>query len=101
MSGKAGLTIVRPLPLIVAAVTTVFAVPGFEMRIVCVAVAPILTFPKKSAVGVAVNPPDPVVVVAPLPEMVRVAVGFAALELNDTVPVTLPLAVGVNVMESA
>src|SRR6476659_5405946 len=101
VSGNAGLRMVKPLPLIVAAVTTVFAVPGLEITSVCVEVAPTLTLPKNREVGVALNAPTPVTVVEPLPETERVTVGFEALEAKDAVPVTAPLALGVNVIDSA
>lgn len=59
-------------------------------------------FPKNNAVGVALNPGVPVVaVVDPLPDIDRVMVGSEALLVKDTVPAALPLAVGVNVIESA
>ncbi len=102
MSGKAGLTIVKPLPLIVAAVTTVFAVPAFEITRVWVEVAPTFTFPKNRFVGLTLNPGVPAVAVEePLPETDRVLVGSEAFEVKETVPVAVPLAFGLNVMDIA
>jgi hypothetical protein len=45
-SGKAGLTMVNPVPLTVPANTVVFPVPGLDMVTVWVCEAPTMTFPK-------------------------------------------------------
>jgi len=46
VSGKLGLTILKPVPVTVPVDTCVVAVPGLDIVTVCVAVDPMLTFPK-------------------------------------------------------
>ena len=54
---------------------------------------PTFTLPKGRLVGFALSAPG----VTPVPDTAIVSVGFAAFEETVTVPLTLPLAVGVNV----
>jgi hypothetical protein len=98
VSGKDGPTIAKPLPLTVAAVTTVLPVPGFDIVIVCVAVAPTFTLPKNKVVGVTLSDPEVDVVVEPFAVKDSVVMGFDAFDVNETLPVILPLAVGLKEM---
>lgn len=74
------------------------AVPGFDIVTVWVAVDPTFTLPKNTVVGVMFSAPAAVVVVDPFPANKMVVVGFEALDVNVTVPLILPLAVGLNEM---
>ena len=46
VSGNAGLTMLKPLPLTVPADMFVLPVPGLDIVMVCVRVSPTITFPK-------------------------------------------------------
>ena len=85
----------NPLPLTVPAETVVLAVPGFDIVTVAVTDFPISTRPKYKAEGERFSAPDPVVV-EPLARTCRVVLGFPAFDVNESVPVLFPLAVGVN-----
>ena len=70
--------------------------PIFDIATVWVAVVPTLTVPKNKVDGPTLRMPDEVTV-EPAPESTKVGL-LAALEVNVKFPVTLPVAVGLNVI---
>ena len=97
-SGNCGLTIVNPLPVTVAAETVVLPFPVLERVILTVAVDPTPTLPKYAVVGLMISVPLEVAVLDPVPDTVRVVVELLAFEVNETLPVTVPLTCGENVI---
>ncbi len=98
-SGNVGVTTVKPLPLTVLAETSVVLEPGFDICTVWVAVVPIGTLPKNRSVGVTLSAPDDETVLDAV--AVTDSVGLLdAFDVNDNVPLYVPLACGLKAMVS-
>lgn len=96
VTGRLRPLMLKPAPLVVAAVSVTLAVPVFVIVTFCVAVLPRLTFPKLMLVGDADT-----CSVTPAPLKATVAGEFAALLVTLIAPVELPVAVGAKVAEKA
>ncbi len=79
----------KPLPETVACETFRLALPGLLSVIVCVLVVPTVTLPKLALAGTT-----EICGSTPAPESAIVAGELVALLSTDTLPVTLPVAVG-------
>ena len=84
--------VLNPAPVTVACEIVRLALPELVKVTVCVLLVPTRTFPKARLVGLTLKAGC-----TPLPESVMVAGEFVALLTTETLPVTLPAAVGANV----